>query len=372
MDVNIRNRLVIAVLVILSVISIAQGCMNALANPNGAIDFHYPLWRHVALRMNPYIDTLNPASPYSPHYINIPALNLPSTYIFLLPLGYLDVSTASLVWCIGNVIFSLGIAMLLKVFVFDKVYSGDSSALIYMLFMAVFFIGTPSRNTIGNAQTGLFSFFFLLLSFWLSEKNYRFMAGLALSVSYYKYALTVPISLYFLYKRKYKEFIIAAIVHIVFTFALGLRINASPIEMIRMFLQISSMLTSAGLYDICALFGINSVGLSVVMLVMMTAFVFYCGFKRSDRDWEILSLLAVFTLVFMYHRIYDYFVLIIPLIVCMSSNKYSLLEKIIICLCVAYIFFIQRVTGNIVLHYIFAVIFYAMFFSILVRLIRKE
>ena len=268
--------------------------------------------------------------------------------------------------------------MLVKYLFFDKLYVGTNNTLIYIIFAAVFLAGTPLRNSIGNGQNNIISFFFLLLSLWLSEKDHRVLAGISLSATLFKYTLTVPLFLYYIYKRKYKEIIIAAIIHILLTLFASVWLGASPVELIIMSLRVSSNLSAQGMYDICSVFTIQGITVSAMLFIIMAAFVYYCSVKLPGHDNDVIAMLAVFALIFVYHRIYDYFVLIVPLIVVMTSDKYYILDKIITCLSVAHIFFFQRIAMSLcsesvymTLHYTFAVVFYLMFFCLIYRLAKN-
>ena len=372
-------------MIILSVISLAKGSINAMKFPGGSIDFHYPLYVSMIARINPYgeetltlhkelsLDVYYPGG-YGPHNAN----HLPSAVVFLLPLAYLKPYTANFVWLVCNILFSFAIVMLVKYLFFDKLYVGTNNTLIYIIFAAVFLAGTPLRNSIGNGQNNIISFFFLLLSLWLSEKDHRVLAGISLSATLFKYTLTVPLFLYYIYKRKYKEIIIAAIIHILLTLFASVWLGASPVELIIMSLRVSSNLSAQGMYDICSVFTIQGITVSAMLFIIMAAFVYYCSVKLPGHDNDVIAMLAVFALIFVYHRIYDYFVLIVPLIVVMTSDKYYILDKIITCLSVAHIFFFQRIAMSLcsesvymTLHYTFAVVFYLMFFCLIYRLAKN-
>ncbi len=380
---NFFSKIIIAILLLLSVLSIAKGCMNAMKYPGGNFDFHYPAFTSMASRVNPYgeeVSILHHELGLDIRYTASygPTNQLPSAILLLTPLAFLKPSAADLLWCICNVLFSAGIAILIKSLFIDKFYTGTNKIFIALIFAAVLFMGTPLRNSIGNGQNNIISVFFFLLSLWLSEKDHRILAGISLSATLFKYTLTVPLYLYYIYKKKYKEIITAACVNILLTLAAAVWLGVSPVEMVIMSLHVSSKLSAQGMYDICSLLGIQGISVSVMLFLLTAAFVYYCSIKIPGHDGEIISMLVLFSLIFVYHRIYEYFVLIIPFAVIMTSHKYSLPEKIITCLCIAYIFFFQRITLslcsesiNLILHYSFAVMFYLMFFCMIYRLAKN-
>mgnify|MGYP002854199100 CR=1 FL=1 len=376
-------KILALILVILSVISTVRGCMNAMKFPSGSFDFHYDTAKFISLRLNPYTEALNPSSKSKElglemYYGDIDGLQFPSMLPILMLFTPFEPMTANLLWCICNVFFSLGIAVLIKILFFDGLYHGKNSRLVYIIFAALLFTCTPFRNNIGNGQETIAAFFFFLLSLRLSEKNHRTAAGISLSLSFLKYTLNIPLALYYVYKRKYKEILLSILIHLVLHIAASIWLGASPVDLILIPLKLSAGTASAGFYDICSLMNIQSTVVSAVLFILMSAFVYYCSIKLPGHDYEVISMLAVFSLIFVYHRIYDYFILILPLIIVMTSNKYSLADKIITCLSIAYIFFFQRAAMTFcsesvytVIHYVFAAVFYLMFFRLTYKLAKN-
>lgn len=380
----VTSKIIIALLILLSVISLAKGCINANKFPMGSFDFHYDTAKFISLGLNPYTEALNPSGKSKElglemYYGELDGLQFPSMMPILLLFTPFEPMTANLLWCISNVVFSIGIAILIKTLFYDKFYRGRNPELVYVIFMALLFTGTPFRNNIGNGQETIAAFFFFLLSLWLSRKNYRNLAGISLALSFLKYTLNVPLSLYYIYKRKYREILLSILIHLVLHAAVSIWLKASPVDLILIPLKLSSKTASVGFYDICSLLNIQSVTISAVFFLFMSIFVIMLQKKAPGHDIEIISLLAVFALIFVYHRIYDYFVLIIPLIAVMITGIYSRFHKALTCLCVLYIFFLQRIAVSLcsenyymILHYTFAVIFYVMFSVFLMKLATKS
>ena len=177
--------------------------------------------------------------------------------------------------------------------------------------------GTPWRNQIGVGQHTLFSFMFFLLAVWITEKGeqeqknpyfYAVLSGLSLSVSYFKYTLTAPLALYFIYKKKWKEFVISVVPHVVGTFVAARMLNESFMDMIIKPLKVSAALTGEGSIDVGALTG--GASWSVLITVALMAVLFAAVFVVPAKlDKEVFSLLLLVSLVMTYHRSYDYFVL---------------------------------------------------------------
>ena len=193
--------------------------------------------------------------------------------------------------------------------------------------------GTPWRNQIGVGQHTLFSFFFFLLAVWLSElsgvvlvtpgaegaggvdfsagdrRKLRTVSGLCFAVAYFKYTLTAPLALYFVYKRKWKELIVSVIPHIIGTFAAAFVLGEPVKNMLIKPLRVSMALSGEGSLDIGAFMGGGRaamiMSLAIMVFLLVLSFIFPQG-----RDEIFFSIVLLFSLILTYHRTYDFFVLV--------------------------------------------------------------
>lgn len=329
------------ILCLAAAVSIVIGCKNAVKYPAGSFDFQYDSAKVFSLGIDPYEETLNPSGlqeslGLKKYYSSLQANQFPSMIMMLLPFSLMSPMVANWVWMICNLLFSAGVVWLIKKLFFDDSYSmlcqesiffdSKDALLWYSIFVSLLFIGLPWRNNIGNGQHTIMAFFFFLLSVYLSNKQKDISSGTALAISFFKYTLTFPLAIYFLYKKKFKTLLVSIGIHILLTIVAAIWLETSVIDMIIKPLKISSRFTSEGFLDIGAIFGFGKVGMIIILAVILVMIVYVMSGMYKGTDNELLSLLVLVSLVATYHRPYDYFVLIIPVIVFSFKKKDALLR----------------------------------------------
>lgn len=316
----LSNRIIrIAILVCLSLlalVSVVQGARNAARVSQ---DFQWDAAKAFALQINPYTESLNPTGALNTDTlkdfydyfegINAPqkmeANQFPSLLMILLPYTFLPPMTAKIAWLVTNLLCTAGIILLLR-----KTFLKEPDSFAFLVAVLLMLAGTPYRNQLGVGQHTLFSFFFFLLAVWLSEKNLGILSGLALAVSYFKYTLTAPLALYFVYKRKWKELGISVGIHVVLTEVSALWLHESFINMLLLPLKVSSALASEGGLDFGAL--LNGSPISFVLAFAVMVLLLVLMVKLPDGcEAAVISVLMLWSLIITYHRTYDFFVLIL-------------------------------------------------------------
>jgi hypothetical protein len=108
-------------------------------------------------------------------------------YVLIVPLGFLSMDQASVLWGVSNVCLAVGSALLAARFYGIRGWSmvGIVCALL---------IATPTRNTIGNGQMSLLVLFCWCCSL-LGEQMSGWRAGVA-GIGYFKYTFAPPSFLY--------------------------------------------------------------------------------------------------------------------------------------------------------------------------------
>ena len=312
---NSIRKAVYLILILMAALSVFQGARNALRFSQ---DFQYDAALALRSGINPYKESLEPSGilktgPTAEYYSifeaagtpqKMEANQFPSLLMLLFPLTILPYGYARMLWLLLNLLFTGLIIILLR-----QTFFRDSDSFTFNVLMLLMIAGTPWRNQIGVGQHSLFSFFFFLLAVWLSDRRRWILSGLALSVSYFKYTLTAPLALYFLYKKRYREFALSLIPHVIGTFAGAGMLGSSFIEMIKEPLKVSSALTGEGSIDIGALTG-GAEWSVVITALIMAGLTILSFFLPEGRDKSFFSLLILMSLVMTYHRIYDFFMLI--------------------------------------------------------------
>ena len=331
----------VVLLTVLAIISIFGGIRNAVRYSQ---DFQYDAARALMRGVDPYeLSELCHEDPpgkgwyegiekagLQPFYdyfesIDAPqkmeANQFPSLLYLLEPLAALPFNVARICWLILNLLFTAAIIFLLR-----KTFLREVAPLEFALVSAAMIAGTPWRNQVGVGQHTLFSFAFFLLAVWLSElagivivsgtdrhaaadsRKLRVFSGLALAVSYFKYTLTAPLALYFVYKRRWKELIISVLPHIAGTFAASFVLEEPVTAMLIKPLKVSMALSGEGSLDLGAFLGGGraavTAGLVLMLLMVIFAFIYPQG-----RDEAFFSTVLLLSLIFTYHRSYDFFVL---------------------------------------------------------------
>lgn len=241
-----------------------------------------------------------------------------------------DGKTAKIAWIISNFIFLTGIVVLLNAFLENKISKTDR-----WLVNSILLSCGCVRSQIHLGQHSLYAFFFFLLALWMSKKNKKIVSGLLLSISYFKYSITAPLALYFLYKKKYKELVVSFVPHIVLTLFSSWWLSINPIEIMLLPVKQATGLSTSGFADIGSIlksFGYHGSVMIFTVVIFIGLIIWVSFVKNKITDYGMLCILALWSLVFMYHRRYDYFVLILPFAsIFMENTRKSKCWNICVC-----------------------------------------
>ena len=321
-DFRAFRMIFVIALALLAIVSLAQGMRNAATFSQ---DFQWDAATALREGINPYDASLESGKAdyhgmlgeYYSYYesINAPqrmeANQFPSLLVVLYPYTFLPQRAARIAWLISNLLFTAMICILLR-----ATFLAECDLYTYIVLMLLMICGTPFRNQLGVGQHTLMSFALFLLAVFLAKRdkqNALTVIGtvLALSICYFKYTLTAPLLLWFVYKKKYKEIIASVLLHVALTFTAAFSLGESVIDMIIKPLKVSSALSAEGGLDLGALFGGSSLsfvlgGLIALGLLVLTC----CAFKsREDLGNLIFAVALLWSLILTYHRTYDFFVL---------------------------------------------------------------
>jgi len=373
-SLNIKRIKFILILILaaLGMVSILQGCKNACMYSQ---DFQWDAAKVLTLGMDPYDESLNPspqlkALGYEEYYLQMEANQFPSLLLLLFPYTLLPPLAARYAWLISNLIFTVAVALLMR-----KLFFKDTDIQDFTLVILMMIAGTPWRNHIGVGQHTIFAFMFFLLSLYLYEKAYGkkgllFLAAMALSVSYFKYTLTAPLALYYIYKKRYGVFALSILPHILLTGFAALYLRDSFINMIKKPLEVASWLSGEGSLDLGSILTkitgseiFRSPILTLVFMLLLLAFVLLYNGKD---DISLLSVLTLAALIITYHRSYDFFVMVLPFagFLRKGSGKKLLYAYIIL---TAIIFWCLRIFHESDLSLILAAAYYYLFFIIFLK-----
>ncbi len=318
-----KNKLILAILVILALASaIESGHKDILT---GCQDFQWDNARILLDKTDPYKIWASNGIPETakfkvfeePHYF-------PSCYVLLWPYAVIPWPLAEYLWLASNFLFTF--FFLSNVF---KMFIPKQSFQVYLSIFCLFLIGTPWRNVVYTGQHILFGlcFFSFALRYRDAKPN---LSGLFLAIAFFKYAVTFPLSLFFIYKKQYRPLLVALAIHLCLHLFISFWINVNPVTLFFEPLKLDQDIFDNGYLDFLAV-SVHS-GLNIPMLVpyILSGIVFLVTaiillFKINADDLLVLSTLSFVSLVVVYHEITDYVVLIFPLILLLLKS--SLMEK---------------------------------------------
>ncbi len=347
-DLRLR-KIILFIMGVLAAVSLVQGCKNAVLVSQ---DFQWDAAKALVMGIDPYDESLSPSGALPPefekYYLQMEANQFPSLLLLLYPYTLLPPLAARYAWLVSNLLFTVGIIALLR-----KTFLRKADDFTFCFFMLLMIAGTPYRNQLGVGQHTLFSFFFFLLAVYCIDRQEGFLrpgdgadgnkpaqsgaagnvkcffpgfspgATAALFVSYFKYTLTVPLALYFVYRRRYRELIFSAGLHAVLTAVCAGILGESYIGMIIKPLKVSSKLAAEGGLDLGALLSGSPLSYVIGILILAGLFVFsVIEGVRSERSSEgsqsapssaLISMLTLWALIVTYHRTYDFFVIVVVL-----------------------------------------------------------
>lgn len=305
------KTILIAFMILMALVSLLQGIRNAYRDSQ---DFQWDAMKVFSLRINPYDESasMNPSGVldelgYEEYYLQMEANQFPSLFMILLPFSVFPPLTARYVWIVCNLIFTAAIVYLLR-----KTLLSDMDKYWFSVLMLLMIAGTPYRNQIGVGQHTLFAFCFFLIALYFSEyskKRNSVLVTIALFICYFKYTLTVPLVLIFIYKKRYKEIIISAFMHVILTFVGAWWINDSFINMILKPLKVASAISADGGLDISAITGGGAISYVLALIIMVGLFIIALSLPQGYEK-SFMALLVLWSLVVTYHRTYDFFVMV--------------------------------------------------------------
>ena len=240
------------------------------------------------------------------------ANQFPSLLYILTPYALMPYIPARILWLITNLLCTGVIIGLLR-----NTFMSRVDERLYPVFMMLMLAGTPWRNQLGVGQHTLFAVACFILAVTVAENGREeksaagtAAAGLLLSLSYLKYTVTAPLALYFIYRRRWKEFVISLVPHAVLTGVAAFILKEPYTDMLTKPLAVASALTGAGSIDVGVLTGGAAWSTGITAAVML--FILALALMMPEGNDELfISTAALLSLVMTYHRTYDYFIMII-------------------------------------------------------------
>ena len=319
--INSRQWIVwsaLAVMLLLATVSLFVSLSRALDREKGSQDFQWSPSRLFWEGKNPYSVYLGMIEKTrfelraedSPFQLSQHADYPITGYVMLLPYAVFAWPIAKVLWALSNMVFA--VAFLLGVFRIARIEDRTTQ----LFLAAVFLMSTPFRNAVGNGQHGFFSLAFFVWAVIWSSKNQR-VAGLLLGLSWLKYTVTFPLTLFFCVRHRFTTMIVAGLVHIVLLAVAGFWTGESPMRLMQDYLEVVGLFPVSGDLDIFGLLirlGGDAKRWAPLAMVVLFALTSLAAFRSSARSdlWQ-LSFLAVASCIVIIHHQYDFIVLLLPL-----------------------------------------------------------
>jgi hypothetical protein len=264
--------------------------------------------------------------------LEITPSNTPAMLLMLTPFSYFSWETAKWLFLMINLVLMLATGWLaLRHIPFAGV---RLSPLDEFFILLVYFDFSATRIAIENGQTTLFVFLLMMVSL-ISSKRAWYISGIALGLALSKYSLSIPIFLFFIYKREIRILMMAIIVQMIGILGVAEISNGTPARII-----VENIMLFFRLFDQPGVhlsrwfeFISDNPFLSIVPSMVMTALVFIPIFYWTRRkkpatsrqeevlDFHVLTILFIWTILVAYHRLYDTLILILFVILIFKGLK---------------------------------------------------
>jgi len=247
--------------------------------------------------------------------------NTPTMLLLLTPFSYFSWNVAKWMVLVINLLLMLvtGWLVLRRVPFAGVKLAGIDELLLFL----VYFDFSATRIAVENGQTTLFVFLLMLLAVIYAKRSWP-MAGLTLGIALSKYSLSLPIFLFFLYKKNFKILLLAIAIQILGLLGIAMIGKNSPVivaeENFRLFFELFDQ-PGVHLARFFESFTDKKL-LTEIPVLIMTLLVFIPLFLwlRKNKtstpaseeiiNFHLLTILFIWTMLVAYHRLYDTLILI--------------------------------------------------------------
>ena len=320
-------------------VSVAAYLFNETGKPLGSRDYHQ-FWyagQFIIQDRDPYEAFFTGEKPNLPiHYadgvtvdqypvaqanLEITPSNTPAMLLMLTPFSYFSWWTAKWSFLILNLLLMLVTGWLaLRHIPFGGVKLPRIQELLIFL---IYFDFSATRIAIENGQTTLLVFLLMLIALIFSKRAWV-IAGLALGLALSKYSLSIPIFLFFLYQKNIKILLLAVAVQVSGVIGIAALSGGTPLKIISENIMLFFRLFDQPGVHLSRWFEFISDNhfMTIIPALIMTAFVFIPMFlwlkgtphgtaaDEEIRDFHVLTVLFIWTILVAYHRLYDTLILI--------------------------------------------------------------
>jgi hypothetical protein len=247
--------------------------------------------------------------------------NTPAMLLLLTPLAHFSWWTAKWSFFVINILLMLATGWLAMRHVpFGGVKLPRFQEILIFL---IYFDFSATRIAIENGQTTLLVFLLMLIALIFYERAW-YAAGLALGLALSKYSLSLPVFLFFLYRRDFKVILLAMAAQMAGVAGMAALSGVTPARIIDENIMLFFRLFDQPGVHLSRWFEFISSNhfLTVIPSMVMTALIFIPMFlwlqrtprgtveQEEIRDFHVLTVLFLWTILVAYHRLYDTLILI--------------------------------------------------------------
>lgn len=259
--------------------------------------------------------------PVAQYDLEITPSNTPAMLLALTPLSYFSWWTAKWSFFIINIILMLVTGWLaIRHVPFGGVKLPRIQELLIFL---VYFDFSATRIAIENGQTTLLVFMLMMIALIFSKRAW-YVSGLALGLALSKYSLSIPIFLFFLYQKNFKALLLAIAVQVMGVIGMAAVSGGTPLRIIQENIMLFFRLFDQPGVHLSRWFEFISDNhfMTLIPSLLMTALIFIPLFlwlqrtppanvaQEEIRDFHVLTVLFIWTILVAYHRLYDTLILI--------------------------------------------------------------
>jgi len=171
-----------------------------------------------------------------------------------------------------------------------------------------------------------------------------------LAFSLLKYSLTLPLFLFFVYRKHYRPIVVAFAIHLVLNLVAAAWLWTSPFVLLAQSYKASFMIAAGGYLDLKSFFvhsGFAEPAMVVASLqAAMAAAAAAVALRRGMGDkLLVFSVLSMISLSVFYHRPYDFVALVFPLVWVMSRG--AGLAGVMLAASVAAVFYVNSLARGV-------------------------
>jgi hypothetical protein len=259
--------------------------------------------------------------PVAQYDLEITPSNTPAMLLALTPLSFFSWWTAKWSFLAINIILMLVTGwMAIRHVPFGGVKLPRIQELLIFL---IYFDFSATRIAIENGQTTLLVFLLMMVALIFAKRSW-YISGLALGLALSKYSLSIPVFLFFLYQKNYKALLLAVAVQFTGVIGMAAVSGGTPLKIIQENIMLFFRLFDQPGVHLSRWFEFisNNHFMTLIPSLFMTALIFIPMFlwlqkaprgtmeQEQIRDFHMLTVLFIWTILVAYHRLYDTLILI--------------------------------------------------------------